>query len=684
MNTRKLTASPLTATATALLAAFGSAGAAESDEITLLTKPESSISFGAGYVNKDGARFGQYNGLNQSGGYGLLDLDLVNRDDATGTWLTLQGRNLGLDSRELKFEHNRQGDWAYSLEFSQTPRFEPFTVNTAVGGIGSANLTIPTVSTAGSPLQINTKREALGFNFSKQLPGNWDFQLHFRNEDKDGARLFARGTTGGAGLFEFAPEPINSTIRQFEATLGYTGEKLQLQGGYYGTMYDNKNTALNFTGGNAGLSTFNPIGLPPDNQSHQFHLTGGYNFTPTTRSTFKVAHTRATQNDAFITGANVPLAPGIGSDLGGRIDTTLLQAGITSRPLPKLSLLANLRYEDRDDKTPVRRYNTLATGTSTFNGDNEPRSIKKTNGKLEASYSLPMNFRLSGGVEYEEKDRSASPVRIVTQRDRTDETSYRIELRHALSETINGALAYVHSDRGGSDFTPTLLNNGTLGSNLIAPIHLADRKRDKLRLSLNWTPTEQLGLQFMLEEAQDKYSARNVLGLGPQKGRAQNYSLDASYTFSEAWQATAWYSHNNNHFDQTTAVNADAGQIWAAALRNRGDAFGLGTQGKPNSRLQIGADLSYSTITDEYQQRAITGTARTSLPDVSTKLTSVKLFATYALQKNSGLRLDYIHDRFNTNDWTWTTWTYTDGTTLTQNPNQRTNFLGVSYYYKWQ
>ena len=56
----------------------------------------------------------------------------------------------------------------------------------------------------------------------------------------------------------------------------------------------------------------------------------------------------------------------------------------------------------------------------------------------------------------------------------------------------------------------------------------------------------------------------------------------------------------------------------------------------------------------------------------------------HALQKNSGLRLDYIHDRFNTNDWTWTTWTYTDGTTLTQNPNQRTNFLGVSYYYKWQ
>ena len=684
MNSRKHSVFPLSAIAAALLAAFGAAGAAEGDDITQLTKPESSVSVGADYVDSDGARFGQYTGMHKSGGYGLFDVDIVKRDDATGTWFKLNGRNLGLDNRELKFEHNCQGDWGYSIDFSQTPRYEPFTVNTAVTGIGSANLTIPAVSTAGTPTQLKTQRDAIGLGFSKVLPGNWDVQLRFRNEEKDGARLFARGTTGGVGLFEFAPEPIHSTTRQIEATIGYTGERLQLSGGYYGTTYDNKNTALNFTGGVTPLSTFTPIGLPPDNQSHQLHLSGGYNFTSTTRGNFKVAYTRATQNDAFITGANVPLAPGIGANLDGRVDTTLVQAGITARPLPKLSLLANLRYEDQDDRTPIRLYNTLATGTSTFNGENEPRSIKKTSGKLEASYALPMNFRLTGGLDYEEKNRSASPVRIVSQRDKTDEISYRVELRHTLSETVTGALAYVHSDRGGSDFLTTVLNNGTAGSNLIAPIHLADRKRDKVRLSVNWTPTERLGLQFMLEEAQDKYGARQALGLGPQKGKAQNYSLDASYTFSEAWQGTAWASHNDNRMDQTSAVGASAAQIWAAALRNRGDAFGLGVQGKPNARLELGADLSHSNITDEYRQQAVTGTARTSLPEVSTKLTSLKLFGKYALQKNAGLRLDYIYDRFSTNDWTWTTWTYTDGTTLTQNPTQTTNFLGISYYYKWQ
>ncbi len=684
MNTHARCTFQLTATAAALLAIFGSAMAAEAveaDNVSQLSKPESTISLGAGYVNRDGARFGQYIGTHKSGAYGLLDADIVMRNDATGTWLKFTGRSLGLDNRELRFEHNRQGDWGYYLDFSQTPRYEPFTVNTAVSGIGSANLRIPTVSTAGGPTQLKTEREAIGLGFTKWMMGGFDVQVRFRNEEKDGARLFARGTTGGTGRFEFAPEPINSTTRQLEVILGYTGEKLQLSGGYYGTTYDNKNTALHFTGGHADLSTFTPIGLPPDNQSHQLHLAGGYNFTSTTRGNFKVAYGRATQNDAFI----LPAAAVVGrTDLGGQINTTLVQMGITARPLPKLSLLANVRYEDRDDKTPIARYFTGATATSTFNGENEPRSIRSTSGKLEASYQLPMSFRLTGGIDYDEKKRSASPVRVVSQRDRTDETSYRVELRRSMSDTVTGALAYVHSDRGGSPFSTTVLNNGAAGSNLIAPIHLADRRRDKVRLSVNWDPTEQLGLQFMADEARDDYSARQALGLGPQKGRAQNYSLDVSYAFSDAWQGTAWASYNNNRMDQTTAESAAAGQIWAAALRNRGDAFGLGVRGKPMSRLEIGADLSYSDISDEYQQRAITGTARTSLPDVSTKQTSLKVFGKYAIDKHSGVRVDYIYDQFRTNDWTWTNFTYTDGTRLFQDPNQKVHFIGVTYTYRWQ
>ncbi len=680
MNRHNRFGSSLTAIAAALLAAFGPVQAAESDEITELTKPTSSAQFGLGYVDKDNGRFGQYNGLNEKGGYGLLDFDYVKRDDATGQWLRFRGRNIGLDHRELRFEHEVQGNWGYYIDFSQTPRHEPYTASTAVTGIGASNLTIPGVATAGPALRLKTEREMLGLGFNKNLSGNWDFKVTFRNEEKDGARVFARGTPGA---FEFAPEPINSTTRQIGATLNYTGERLQLSGGYYGTMFNNAYNGLNFTGGAVGLSTFTPIGLPPDNHSHQLHVSGGYNFTQTTRGTFKLAYARAEQDDVFVSGVNVPLAPGIGNNLQGRVDNTLAQFGLVSRPMPKLTVRASLRYDDRVDKTPILRYNTLAGPTSTFNGDNEPRSVLTTSGKLEASYALPMSLRLTGGVDYDEKRRNASPVRIVSHRDKTEETAYRVELRRSMSETITGAVALIHSKRDGSPFLLTTLNNGTAGSNIIAPIHLADRKRDTVRLTANWQPTDPLSLQFRVDQSKDDYDGdRDGSGLGPRQGEARNYTVDASLNFSERWQGSAWYSHYDTKLDQ--ASRTSAGQLWAAALRSLGESFGLGLRGKPYARLEIGADLSHSDIDDEYRQQAITGAPITSLPDVNTQLTRVNLYAKYGLQKNSGVRLDYVYDRVKTDDWTWTTWTYTDGTTLTQAPVQKVNFLGVSYYYRFQ
>lgn len=678
MSTQTRKAIRPSALAVALLAIYAPAQAADVDEVTEQSKPESTVSAGFGYITDDNQRFGQYTNLRDQGGYGLLDLNLVNRNDDTVTWITFDGRNLGLDNRELRFEHTRQGDWGYFLDFSQTPRYEPYTVNTAVTGIGTPNLTIPTASTAGSDVQLKTKREAIGLGANKYFLDHFDVQVRYRSEQKDGARLFARGTPGA---FEFAPEPINSTTRQLEATLGYTGKQLQLSGGYYGTLYDNHNTALNFTGGAAGLATFTPIALPPGNQSHQLFLTGGYSFTPTTRGTFKLAYAEAIQNDAFITGVNVPLAPGIGNDLGGRVDTTLAQVGLTARPLPKLSLLANLRYENRDDKTPVLRYNTLAGPTSTFNGDNEPRSIKTTAGKVEATYRLPADLRLTGGIDYEEKERNASPVRIVSHRDTTDETSYRAELRRSMSETITGAVSYIRSNRGGSDFLNTVLNDGTAGSNLIAPITLADRERDKVRLMVNWTPIEALNLQLMADSARDDYSARTDLDLGPRSGEAENVSLDTSYVFSEAWQVTAWISRNDNRVEQ--ASRTSGAQLWAAALRNMGDTFGLGLRSRPTSKLELGVDLQQSRILDEFRQTAISGAAIGSPPDITTRLTSVKLFAQYALQKNAGVRLNYAYERWQSDDWTWTTWTYTDGTRVFQDPTQKVHFIGISGYYRW-
>ena len=658
----------------AMLAAFSPASRAEEEQtVAELVTPVSTVSAGLGYATEDAPRFGQYNGIRDEGLYLLLDGEYRRRIDSTGTWVILRGRNLGLDNRELRFDHNRQGDWGYFFEFGQTPRYEPFTPVTGLTGIGSGNQTIN--GTGVRPVELDTRRDTFSLGLDKIVARGFDFQLRFRNEEKSGARLFGQGDNPGAPSTRFLTDPIDYTIRQWEAIANYTTQQLQLSAGYYGTLFENDIPALNITGLPAAI--FTPMALPPGNQSHQLYLAGGYSFTPTARASFKVAYARQTQDEGF-----VAAAVNGRTNLDGRVDTTLAQLGFTAQPLQRMSFLANLRYEYRHDKTPTALYFTGGTPTATLSGENEPRSVRTTSGKVEAGYQLPMGFRVTGGVDYEEKDRNTFRVRSVSHRDSTEETSYRAEVRRSIGETLTGALSYVYSDRDGSPFLLTVVNSGAPGSNLIAPIHLADRERDKVRAILTWMPVDPLTVQLLVDEGRDDYDSRTAADLGPRSGRFRNYSVDASYSFSDAWQGNAWYSRNTIRVEQATSSGATTA---AANIANTSNSFGVGARGQLNPRIEIGADLQYSDIEDQFNVAAIAGPAAvSSIPDINTRLTTLQLFAKYAVQKNLGVRVNYIYDRWKSDEWTWSNFVYTDGTRLIQEPSQKVQFIGVAVYYEWR
>jgi predicted porin len=122
-------------------------------------------------------------------------------------------------------------------------------------------------------------------------------------------------------------------------------------------------------------------------------------------------------------------------------------------------------------------------------------------------------------------------------------------------------------------------------------------------------------------------------------------------------------------------------------VRNLADTFGLGLRAKLNPKLELGADVSHSKVRDEMELSSIAGAAVTPLDNINTKVTSVKLSAKYALERNAGVRVTYIYDRYRTDDWTWANWNYSPvegGTTVLQEPEQKVNFVGVAYYYRWR
>jgi MtrB/PioB family decaheme-associated outer membrane protein len=676
MNARSGGELRLTALAAALASAFTAAGAAWADERDDLKNPASEVSIGAGWLSEDNTRFGQYSGMVKDRPYLLLDADVRRRDDATGTWLNITGRNLGLDSRGLRLEHSRQGDWGYFIDFSQTPRYSQYTPVTRLTGYDSTTQTV-NGAPAAAPLEMKTERKTLNAGIDKYLGSRWDVRFSTRYEEKTGRRLFGR--TGS----DFLVDPIDYRTTLYEATVGYAGEKAQLTGGYFGSNFVNNKNRIDVLGGTG--AAFTPIALPPGNESHQLNLGGGYSITPTTRATFKYAYTHQTQREAFMDVSTTGR-----TDLGGTVDTTFGQLGLTARPTSKLSLLANVRHENRDDKTPIADYFNVTT-TTTASGFNEPRSIHSTVGKLEGTYQLPAALRLTAGFDYDQRKRNTSDIRVVSYREKTEEQTWRVDLRRALSETLNGSLGYARSRRGGSDWQTTTLTTGANGSNLLHPLHLADRDRDKLRATAGWMPAERLDLQLVAEASRDDYGGRN---LGLQNGSAQLYSLDGAYRVTENWQFTAWVSREDTRANMIDCANAagsndgalgacpntPASPIWTAHLRNVGNALGIGLRGKATGKLELGAEFQLSNDRGEFRNGP-TPAGVTPVPDTKYNRNTTKLSAKYALQKNAGMRFQYIHDRFSTNDWTWDAWTYSDGTRVLPNSQQKVDFLGLSAYF---
>src|SRR5262245_3880690 len=698
-----------TALCAALAAAFSPALAQEPDpEVAALTKPESAVSVGLGYWSSDRPRLGTYDGMREKGAYGLLDALINRRNDQSGTWFILDARNLGLETRELRADWLRQGNLGVFLEYSRTPRDEPYTIFTGVQGIGTTTQRVPTPSAATlGEIHLGTVREAFGAGLSKIIGGGYDFRVNFRSEDKTGDRLWGRG-----GAPEFAAEPIDSNIRQMEALLAYTGQAFQVQGGYYGSWYTNRNSLVD-TALTSGANPFF-LSLPLDNEAHQMFVNGGYNFSDRTRATFKASYTRATQDEQIPVGPGVPVFAGAPTHLDGRLDNTLLQAGLVSRVGNAFSWLANLRYYESDEKTPqVRVVQTAATCPTCV--DNTPLTFKTLSGKLEGTYRMAHGLSLIGGLEHTKQDRNVpfgnlnaaglDAQRFVPFRAEIDETTLRIEARRSLSEALNGRIAYLHSKRDGSEFTPAAADAPQ--SNLINPIHIADRDRDKVKLMLDWTPFQPLTLTFNVEYAKDDYGHSDTRPYGLREGTAAVFSLDAAYAISEHWQLNAWYTRDQSEANQVAQRNANGGAAEAvkeANLEDIGDTFGLGLRARLMARLKAGLDFLYSKNMNKYPENlTLTGAgtlfptsggvvAVGPLPSITNKMTRVNLHALYALQKNSEVRFDYIYEQWKTDDWTWlfangTPFTYgatTDGTQVIQAPKQSSNFVGARYIYRFQ
>jgi MtrB/PioB family decaheme-associated outer membrane protein len=735
--------------AAAVALAFPSGSALADDVQDLINPNVSDVSLRIQDLNKVNPLYRYYSGLNDSGVNGSLDVNLINRN-ADGGWLKFQARDLGLSGiQEAGASYEKQGDWRIGLDYNEITKYAPYTIDTKVGGVGSNTLNLNqdfrSFNGIGPESSLKLERTATSLSGSKFFSDSLKASFSFKTEDKTGAIMSSSNGNTWSGLTPanagvpaagknyatmfFAPQPENYKHNQFSASIDYFTKTFQLTGGYYGSFFNNTYNALNITPGTdpaatgALASSQVPwISLPPDNHSQQGFLTGAYSFTDSTRATFKLSKARAVQEDSFIpnssaVGANPPgvaYAPGItNTNLGGLIDTTTYAGKVTSRLTKDLDLLASWRYEDRDDKTPIQQY---VTGFS-----NIPQSHTTNNGKVELSYRLPDGYRLTGGVDYDQRKIPLTPETEGLIREETHETTTRIDLRKSMSETINGSVTLAHGERTGGAWNSNAVGSAALAAmfvsgvtsfptatNVTAPIQFSDRTRDKAKLMVDWNPTEPLSLQLYYEHGEDSYTSGpmwqvpgyTLSAMGLLSGKTDLVGLDAAYAINDVWKLNGYYSYNQNKTHQNE-VQTPRGGIqtcaggtlantcvpWTADLDMKGEVLGAGLKGAVG-RWDLGAKYLYSKDTTSYGVAADPGTMSASyspvpagagsVPNTTYTLNRVQLTGTYAYSKATKLRLDYMYDNRKMDDYTWANWTYSDGTKVNVAPNQTTQLVGVT------
>ena len=298
-----------------------------------LTKPVSTMEVGAGYVSKDSFKAGDYTGLNNEGAYAIGNLDLrggAAYDSASALRWRVKGENLGLDSRRVDAEYGEQGKYRIKAGYSEIPKLRSDSYQTPYNGTGSTYLTKPagwvnTTAFAGTaasttanmpqlaasmhPVPIETERKKGDAGLSVFVTSALELKANYSEEHKSGNKLIGNSMWSSPSASSLLVEPNDFNTRQFDASLNYNSKKGQFRLGYYGSLFDNKNTGLQFdnlfypTGGTpatTNAATLGQLGLAPDNEFHKFDISGNYKFDRTTRLALKASRSTGTQNQPFL------------------------------------------------------------------------------------------------------------------------------------------------------------------------------------------------------------------------------------------------------------------------------------------------------------------------------------------------------------------------------------------------
>jgi MtrB/PioB family decaheme-associated outer membrane protein len=718
----------------------------EVDESDLLieeqTVVKSEIEVGIGNVSDSSYRFGRYNGLEDEGLFPIVNIDIYKRgpwDGDDASYWRLTGNELGVETRDLRFEMGRQGSYNFHIGFDEIPNYQYDDSFTIFEGAGSTNLTLPAGWVPGQttatmtqlvpnlrPYDIEHSRKRFDIGGDVNFMSGWNFELNFNREQKDGNKTIGltMGNSGGNPRAILAPEPVDYQTDTIEAVLTFADATKQLSVGYYGSLFDNDNDSLVWQNPYSTINGWTPAAqagyptgqgqmhLEPDNEFHQFNVSGGWNFSPTTRLSGDVSFGRATQNQDFLPYTiNPRLAATVTqplpvNSLDGEVDSTFVALKFTTRPFDSLSLGANYKYDDRDNTTHHHEFvyvagDSLAQNTAVTSGQrryNEPKSYRDQSFKFDGTWNAANWLRVTGEAQFRQTERPHQ------EREEIDEDRYVLNFAVDTGGYINGGLRMTTSDRdGGTEYHgyETLIGGYSPGYyNTLQPFvdgfpfenhpdlrkfNQADRERLDGELYASFMPVEEIAVSASFSYAEDDYDNSE---LGLTFSRVNSYNVDVAWAPTSTTSAYIFASeerYKNDQDGQSFSGGAvrgtqafDPNRAWNVKSRDYVFTYGAGVNSKfLEDKLTVGIDYVNSAADSDILVATGSALTRADLPTSTSDLSSLSFYGDYRWRRDITFHLRFAFEDFESTDWA------VDGVPANQMANVITLGEGSPDYQVW-
>ncbi|WP_299795118.1 MtrB/PioB family decaheme-associated outer membrane protein [uncultured Shewanella sp.] len=609
------------------------------------------IGINAAYIESDDIHSGNAFGTDNDGANASMDADL-NYQNGAGYKARFQAHQLGLDNGFAHLEAGKSGLYEITADYQQLTSYQSGDARSQLWY--KDGVLTPSEHTQTQELSLQRNKAGLGLSYGRDF---YQAYVRYDHEDKTGYQSSSIVTPlpVNFGL------PVDANTDNLTAGLSLSGDNWASDLNYFVSQYKNDIGALSLP------YLYDVFASAPDNQAHQFSLSGQYQLSRTVMNG-RLASGKMIQDEQLIQMSGNPI-----KNWDGEVDTLDGKLSVTSLVSNKLRLGGSVDYSKRDNNSSIWDFAQFEVNgiTGAFK-QNVPLNTERRGLKLNASYRLSGDYRLQAGYERKEMERSHG------DREQTDDDMLWAKFNVTALDDIKLKFKASLSNRGGSEYQTSELTSSE-SNPLLRKYYLADRERTAFETSFNHTPASWLSLDVTARYAKDDYDQTQ---LGLTESEDYGYELNLGLHLDEHLSGYAFAGQQWIDSNQTGSQSFSAPD-WSADIEDEFINLGAGFtySGLLEDKLTLGGDYLFANSTSD---TLVIYDVTTPQGDYYSFNHSLKLHANYALSEEMALKLAYQYERYYDTDYAQIDVDTVPGLTTLGNLNHNYNAHQVMLSFSYQ